>query len=477
MQQNIDVMILFASMLAENKKAHKGIDKIYNSKKDLLLSVIQENKEWRDLFLVREGSINRELYLLKIMAILTVEDEEVKSALIELTEKTYKSSYNFLMSKKKLVLDDYAKNILKKDIGIDNSVLEERLLSIVVMANWYGIEVDLDDDVYNLFIKSLIDKLEHYHNPFSFRVANLDREDRKLVKQISSNLRTNYLKNYLAPVHIVSSEKVEEGYYIDEKLDDVDKFLLPLLHIYDNEDVTLEKIIEGVKITDRDIDDIVATYLLINKIFSPVKVNYKELYKYACVAINEISLIRAYKKARDLFMKNLDLDSYDTLKDKIKENEELKNKVQKLQEENEKLKNELALLEKKNNNLSNEINKFSSDKKELAELREYIFNLSEDEEVLDDKDLFKLKDLNAVCFGGQPKWIARMKEIVNWRFISPDALNFDVDLIKNSDYVFINTSFISHGMYYRIIENLTENNKLKYINNTNVQRCLEELVK
>ena len=206
MQQNIDVMILFASMLADNKKAHIGIDKIYNSKKDLLLSVIQENKEWRDLFLVREGSINRELYLLKIMAILTVEDEEVKSALIELTEKTYKSSYNFLMSKKKLVLDDYAKNILKKDIGIDNSVLEDRLLSIVVMSNWYGIEVDLDDDVYNLFIKSLIDKLEHYHIPFSFRVANLDREDRKLVKQISSNLRTNYLKNYLAPVHIVSSE-------------------------------------------------------------------------------------------------------------------------------------------------------------------------------------------------------------------------------------------------------------------------------
>lgn len=128
-------------------------------------------------------------------------------------------------------------------------------------------------------------------------------------------------------------------------------------------------------------------------------------------------------------------------------------------------------------NLSNEIDKFSSDKKELAELREHIFNLSEDEEVLDDKELFKLKDLNAVCFGGQPKWIARGKEIVNWRFISPDALNFDVDLIKNSDYVFINTSFINHAMYYKIMENLTENNKLKYINNTNAQRCLEELTK
>ncbi|HBF2503832.1 TPA: hypothetical protein KN168_004371, partial [Clostridioides difficile] len=65
--------------------------------------------------------------------------------------------------------------------------------------------------------------------------------------------------------------------------------------------------------------------------------------------------------------------------------------------------------------------------------------------------------------------------LINFEFISADTINFNVNILDSYEYVFINTNYVGHAMYYKIIENLNENNKLRYINNINIDRAIRDI--
>lgn len=148
-----------------------------------------------------------------------------------------------------------------------------------------------------------------------------------------------------------------------------------------------------------------------------------------------------------------------------------------MEAENEKLKSELELLQKDKLRLENEIKAQLTSKEELVQLRNFMFNQQQEQEekVLIDESI-NLKNIKAIIFGGHPNWILKMKEkLTNFEFISADTINFNVNILNSYEYVFINTNFIGHAMYYKIIENLNEDNKLRYINNINVDRAIEAI--
>ncbi|HBG7745412.1 TPA: hypothetical protein KRE80_000875 [Clostridioides difficile] len=66
-------------------------------------------------------------------------------------------------------------------------------------------------------------------------------------------------------------------------------------------------------------------------------------------------------------------------------------------------------------------------------------------------------------------------KLINFEFISADTINFNVNILDSYEYVFINTNYVGHAMYYKIIENLNENNKLRYINNINIDRAIRDI--
>lgn len=66
-------------------------------------------------------------------------------------------------------------------------------------------------------------------------------------------------------------------------------------------------------------------------------------------------------------------------------------------------------------------------------------------------------------------------KLINFEFISAETINFDVNILNSYEYVFINTNYVGHAMYYKIIENLNENNKLRYINNINIDRAIRDI--
>lgn len=65
-------------------------------------------------------------------------------------------------------------------------------------------------------------------------------------------------------------------------------------------------------------------------------------------------------------------------------------------------------------------------------------------------------------------------KLPSWTLIDPSSINFDKNIL-NKEHIFINTSYISHAMYYKVVENLGKNSNIHYINNTNIEICLEDI--
>ena len=51
----------------------------------------------------------------------------------------------------------------------------------------------------------------------------------------------------------------------------------------------------------------------------------------------------------------------------------------------------------------------------------------------------------------------------------------DTALLKNKDYLFVNTVSNTHSMYYKAVENKDKNTKIRYINVLNRDRVLYEM--
>ncbi|MBN3351912.1 hypothetical protein EXM90_12045 [Clostridium botulinum] len=71
-----------------------------------------------------------------------------------------------------------------------------------------------------------------------------------------------------------------------------------------------------------------------------------------------------------------------------------------------------------------------------------------------------------------------MKEYLpSCKFISPDMLNFDINILDNVDIVFIYTNYLNHAMYYKIIDIIREKKlRLEYLkSNINMKIVLKQI--
>ena len=198
--------------------------------------------------------------------------------------------------------------------------------------------------------------------------------------------------------------------------------------------------------------------------------NYDILYSYIIVATKLRRLLETYKDAKKIYFRDIaekdKLLEQDAFVNKIiQEKHDLEAKFNKtksdLEKENEELKEKIRLLENKNKQLEEEITLEPSIKDELAELRNLMFNLSNCEDTLPTNN---------------DSWINSMKEVLpNWVFIACGVEHFDTALLKNKDYLFVNTVSNTHSMYYKAVENKDKNTKIRYINVLNRDRVLYEM--
>lgn len=95
--------------------------------------------------------------------------------------------------------------------------------------------------------------------------------------------------------------------------------------------------------------------------------------------------------------------------------------------------------------------------RELADLREYVFNEEREAEEPEATDTVAWPydvQRDTVVFGGHPSWVRGIKGLLtgNIRFIDKDLISFDTGIVRHADVLWIQPNAMSHTMFYRIID-------------------------
>lgn len=126
--------------------------------------------------------------------------------------------------------------------------------------------------------------------------------------------------------------------------------------------------------------------------------------------------------------------------------------------------------------------RIEEDRRELAALREYVYNLTEEDTIEDtvsvDEMKTFLKGLVLVIVGGHTNWVSKLKaDFPEWVYINPTASGTaDVNVIDRADKVYFFTDTISHGAYYRYL-NAIRDRKIPfgYIHGVNIEKNVRQL--
>lgn len=210
-----------------------------------------------------------------------------------------------------------------------------------------------------------------------------------------------------------------------------------------------------------------------------------------CVlALTIYQIIKAMQTDRDFYYKNSAETQFLEMRMAEKENAALKEQISIQQQEIEDLKHKLALATAQNNALRNELTKDEKDaakpllaeismlngqvadlqqkmeaeetkRNELNKLREFVFELQSvgdiPEESLPISSLIKNKKI--YIFGGHINWRNKIKQkYPSLEVLDGHNTSFDEKYLLGADMVLMNTSNMSHALYYKIIDVLRKNN-------------------
>ena len=201
-------------------------------------------------------------------------------------------------------------------------------------------------------------------------------------------------------------------------------------------------------------------------------------------------IIKAMQADRDFYYKNSAETQFFEMRTAEKENTALKEQISAQQQEIEELKHKLALATAQNNELRSELTKDEKDtakpllaeismlngqivdlqrkiedeetkRSELNKLREFVFELQSvgdiPEEPMPIASLIKSKKI--YIFGGHINWRNKIKQkYPSLEVLDGHNTSFDEKLLFGADIVLMNTSNMSHALYYKIIDVLRRNN-------------------
>ena len=144
--------------------------------------------------------------------------------------------------------------------------------------------------------------------------------------------------------------------------------------------------------------------------------------------------------------------------------DELNERLKQVLEDNKRLRASLHESERSSRGIKKELssvrNTANLEHRELADLRELVFNhqSAPEQELSEDAgsdSAFPYEvGRNTVVFGGHETWLKAIRPMLtgNIRFIDKDMKNFDVGIIRNADILWIQSNAVSHNQYYRIID-------------------------
>lgn len=123
--------------------------------------------------------------------------------------------------------------------------------------------------------------------------------------------------------------------------------------------------------------------------------------------------------------------------------------------------------------------------RELADLREIVFNRDEIEssadnstEVIDSKIYPYTVQKSTVVFGGHETWVKALKPLLKGdiKFIARE-MKIDVSLVRYADVIWIQSNAIPHRSYYSIVNTARKLGKpIRYFTNASAVKSAEQIV-
>lgn len=119
-------------------------------------------------------------------------------------------------------------------------------------------------------------------------------------------------------------------------------------------------------------------------------------------------------------------------------------------------------------------------KRELADLRQLVFAQQQEivEECNGDTTIsFPVRiPGKVVSVGGHPNWIREMKALLpSIAYFSAEVLP-NKDILRNAHEVWVQTQYVSHKSFYRIISAMGPETQLRYFSGKSARHCAEQLV-
>lgn len=486
MKLKLDLKLFLIEALTSNKKIEKDIIKLYEKYKYKAYKLAKESELYNHI-IIYDGSIHKEVFGKRVLGILLLseKDEKIEDELLNIIKKGWLKLYNYIFNKEKISLY----NIMKK--FYNNSLSDDEVNALITISLMLSKILDkgiIQDEFYLHTIKTFYMRLKHYSNDEEFKnkikIArfNYNTLDDK-IKQKAKNIKLRIFEKYgqiKYPWNIFN---------INDK--ELRKYVEGLSFIFDTEELIYTSIIEKLKISQKEIEEICALYFMLYR-----NQNLIESTKFLITGIILKMSLKAFKEVKDYYFKNNKETLYielEELENKIKycekdnnrlkeENNILKNEIYKLKNEYKKgLEIEIIKLKKEISNLKQELQEQKENEKELFALRETLFEIGKRNEVVEYEVIeenVKIPNVKAIIIGGHENWRRKLQEELpnTFRFIDGNKENFNIQILNDVDYIFFYTAYMSHGTYYKVINYCKKNNiEIGYISNTSIDLAKHEI--
>lgn len=464
---NFNMNRIFAETLAKNKNIYSKIDEIFDKENLVIESSYSEES-------IKSISIEQYKYYKKVTKIMVLSENENKyyKYLLELIKCGWRYVFNYINQNKKVYINKFKDAYFKKFRNSEDAM--DVIIVFIIMAK--GEKKLVEDDIFREVFSSIIEYSVLKHNDINcFKYENMDSEE---VKELEKDKKTIMQKLNISKF---SNNTDTFSMYSDINENYGNSPFAVMLETLVNESFSLDDIFNR-NLNDKEIIEIINilhVYLDYlnekNDTWDSIE-DINNIIPIMHILVTVKKLILAYEEGRNCFIKNYS-EGIGALLEKEREKNTLLNKdLRELEGNEEKLREEIRLLKAENKKLKEEAIDLKRDRPELVSLRNFIFSKSNEDDIKENEitelDIESINAKRGLIVGGSNTWISKMREVLpDWDFIQAGNYNFSKNLLKRN-LVIINAGYISHSLYYKVIET---NNNVKFINSRNITKVLLEL--
>lgn len=471
----INILPFLIEALSIKKSIRKDIDMLYESDKYEFYKKAKES-EWYNNLIIKEGDIYREVYAKKALGIIlcVIENMDLSQKFLQIIKKGWPRAFSYVEKQDNIDIEKYIASIASEIDNMHIDVFNSELTVLYFLSVNFNKNFIINEGL-KVFEENLLQREKHYLGlePSSYSFDKLPDE----TKKHAANLR----KQVYSAIGEISTYKI----LFDSKVDVVRREIDFMSFLFDSEKLSMDSLFFENDINKKDVIEIFALYYGIFK-----DMDVENAIKHFVSGTIIKCLLKAYKQVKTYFFEHnqetmfLEMERRDDEIAKLKsENNKLKNKISELSQTladykkslEDKYLQEIKMLNKTIEELKMQLNEEHQKDNELNVLRELMFSMDTKEVYSDLIEEVDLSSIKGLIVGGYEMWQKELKKsLPNFSFVNSE--NFDVRILDNIDIVFFFPNFLSHALYYKVINEVRKRNiKVGYISKLNKELVLEEI--